>query len=383
MKPVLRHFFAAVLLSLIVASCSKEEGMPSDASRSASGNKEGSKQSAGVLTAGEWNDLENWGFWLDLMQQTAHGEHPYHWSFYNRRRIAVEVRDPHQNPLANVEVTLKRAGSTLFTARTNYKGVAELWADLFRVAGLGSQADLQIELQQGARVLDSVIPYHQGVNTVILPALAAPERAELAFVVDATGSMSDEIRYLQAELLNVITRVRNANMQTDIRTGAVFYRDEQDEYLTRHSDFSSDVHTTLNFIRAQQADGGGDWPEAVHTALEVAIQQLQWSTDCKARILFLVLDAPPHRRADVISSLQAQTLLAAEKGIQIIPITASGIDKSTEFLMRFLALSTNGTYVFLTDDSGVGDPHLTPSVGPYQVEFLNDLLVRLINEQLQ
>ena len=383
MKPVLRHCFAALLLSLFFVGCTKEEGMPSDPSGSASGNKEGSKQPAGVLTAGEWNDLENWGFWLDLMQQAAYQEHLTHWSFYNRRRIAVEVRDPHQNPLANVEVTLKRAGTTLFTARTNHKGVAELWADLFQADGQGSHADLQIDLQQGARVLDSVIPYHQGVNTVILPALAAPERAELAFVVDATGSMSDEIRYLQAELLNVITRVRNANMQTDIQTAAVFYRDEQDEYLTRHSDFSSDVHTTLNFIRAQQADGGGDWPEAVHSALEVAVQQLQWSTNCKTRILFLVLDAPPHHQPDVISSLHAQTLLAAEKGIQIIPIAASGIDKSTEFLLRFLAQSTNGTYVFLTDDSGVGDPHLTPSVGPYQVEFLNDLLVRLINEQLQ
>lgn len=48
--------------------------------------------------------------------------------------------------------------------------------------------------------------------------------------------------------------------------------------------------------------------------------------------------------------------------------------------MRFLAISTNGTYVFVTDDSGVGNPHLKPSVGQYEVEFLNDLMVRLINE---
>jgi hypothetical protein len=59
---------------------------------------------------------------------------------------------------------------------------------------------------------------------------------------------------------------------------------------------------------------------------------------------------------------------------------ASGADKDTEFLMRFFAISTGGTYVFITDHSGVGNPHLIPSVGEYTVEPLNDLMVRLINE---
>ena len=48
--------------------------------------------------------------------------------------------------------------------------------------------------------------------------------------------------------------------------------------------------------------------------------------------------------------------------------------------MRFMAISTNGTYVFITSDSGIGNPHLEPTVGEYEVEFLNDLLVRLINK---
>jgi hypothetical protein len=39
---------------------------------------------------------------------------------------------------------------------------------------------------------------------------------------------------------------------------------------------------------------------------------------------------------------------------------------------------TNGTYVFITNDSGIGNEHLEPSVGEYEVELLNELLVRLI-----
>ena len=71
---------------------------------------------------------------------------------------------------------------------------------------------------------------------------------------------------------------------------------------------------------------------------------------------------------------------AAEKGIKIIPIAASGIDKETEFLMRFFAQATNGTYVFITDHSGVGGSHIEPSIGQFEVEKLNDLMVRLISK---
>jgi len=46
--------------------------------------------------------------------------------------------------------------------------------------------------------------------------------------------------------------------------------------------------------------------------------------------------------------------------------------------MKFTAMLTNGTYVFITDDSGIGNPHLDPVVKDYEVEKLNDLLVRLI-----
>lgn len=46
--------------------------------------------------------------------------------------------------------------------------------------------------------------------------------------------------------------------------------------------------------------------------------------------------------------------------------------------MRFLASATGGTYVFLTDDSGIGNDHLEPAVGEYEVKPLNDLLVEVI-----
>ena len=43
-----------------------------------------------------------------------------------------------------------------------------------------------------------------------------------------------------------------------------------------------------------------------------------------------------------------------------------------------MAVMTGGKYVFLTDDSGVGESHEEPDISGYTVEKLNDLMVREI-----
>ena len=96
--------------------------------------------------------------------------------------------------------------------------------------------------------------------------------------------------------------------------------------------------------------------------------------------MFLILDAPPHSDPEAIGRLKELTARAALEGIRIIPVACSGVDKPTEFILRSIALATNGTYVFLTDDSGVGGAHIEPSTDNYDVEKLNDLFIRLIEQ---
>jgi len=43
-------------------------------------------------------------------------------------------------------------------------------------------------------------------------------------------------------------------------------------------------------------------------------------------------------------------------------------------------MATNGTYVFITDDSGIGEDHIEATVGDYEIKTLNDLIVRLITK---
>jgi hypothetical protein len=178
----------------------------------------------------------------------------------------------------------------------------------------------------------------------------------------------------------VIRKTFEQYKDLNLNVGSVFYRDLHDEYLTKHIELKNDLLKVLNFVKLQKAGGGGDHPEAVNDALRVAIDSLQWREDARSRILFLIMDAPPHDYAK--EEMMQLIAKAAAKGIRIVPIACSGTNKSTEYLMRCMALATNGTYVFLTDNSGVGLPHIKPTTDTYDVELLNTLLQRIIKQMI-
>ena len=339
---------------------------------------------AGVLTAGEWNDLDHWGFWSKLMTGQDYGDISAFWRFYTSRRVAVRVADASGNRLPSVKVVLGQDGKDLWSTRTDNLGEASLWIDPFhdQASVDGLTIDINGTRMDGAPKVTAwnVQQEEADVNFYVIGnAPAAQKKADIAFIVDATGSMSDEIAFLKKDLMNILNRVKGGQSDISLRTGAVFYRDEGDRYVTRHFDFTDSYQQTISFIAMQDAEGGGDLPEAVHTALETGLQNLTWNMSARARIAFLVLDAPAHQdQQGVIESLQASIRNYASYGIKLIPVFCSSPSKDCEFMCRFFAILTGGTYVFLTDDSGVGGDHIEASVGQFEVEPLNDLLVRLI-----
>lgn len=342
---------------------------------------------AGVLTAGEWNDLDNWEFWGNLLNNKAFSGYEPYWKMYTDNRVAVKVTGADDEPAAGVKVELKRGGKTLWSTMTDNAGTAECWVGFFQrdsalAADSAAWKDFTVAIDgkdMEAGTVFSKRSYPVSINEYKIDSYVAPKKsADIAFIVDATGSMSDEIDFLKEDLMAILNAVKDS---TDIalRTGTVFYRDEGDSYLTRFSQFTEDIAGTVGFISEQSANGGGDYEEAVHSALESSLQDLSWDETGRARIAFLVFDAPAHQNhKGVVESLHKSVENYARKGIKIIPVLASGGSKEAEFMGRLFAICTNGTYVFLTDDSGVGGDHIQASVGEYQVEKLGDLLVRLI-----
>ena len=349
-------------------------GAPASSGAWGGGNPNGQFE-PGVLTAGEWNDLDNWDFWNNLLNNQEYYEDVNKWNLKEIKRYSFVVADKNDALVANAEITLLSGDVEVWKTKTDNNGKATLWSDL-DLNGLTAR----IEFEDTEEVVEA-LEYARGVNRIYLDKSVENKKiVDVYFAVDATGSMGDEINYLKVELNNVIERIKENNPSLEMRFGSVFYRDEGDEYVTRPLRFTSDETSLISFISDQSAAGGGDFPEAVHSALDVAITQNTWNDNASARILFLLLDAPPHYTQEVISNIEYNLSHAAEQGIKIVPITASGIDKATEYLMRSFAILTNGTYVFITDDSGVGNDHLEPTIGEFEVEKLNDLMVRLVGE---
>ena len=331
---------------------------------------------AGKLTAGEVNDFTKWYFWTRVLDD-SHRKFISDWRIETRNRFTVQVTNKDGYPIVSRLVSLvDEKGNTLFQAVTDNTGKAELWANL-----LGTQAsaeNLQIRVDDESAPAKS---WSQGLNTFVLDEVCdASDAVDVVFVFDATGSMGDELHYLQAEMRDVIDRAKDATGGLDIRTGAVVYRDHGDEYVTRLSRLTNDIKTTQAFIDKQSANGGGDFPEAIPEALMAAINSVGWNQEARARIAFLVLDAPCHKDSATIALLHEQILNAAAWGIRVVPVVCSGLDESGELLMRSIAMATNGTSFFLTDDSGIGHSHLKPTTDTLKVEHLNDMLVRTIVE---
>ena len=210
---------------------------------------------------------------------------------------------------------------------------------------------------------------------------ANSDMIQLMFVIDATGSMGDEMEYLKVELGDVIRRVVG-DSDCKIFLAFLFYRDDGDKEKFAYSDFA-DVTEPENYAKNssllmnQKASGGGDYPEALDEALEMAMGK-QW-IDGGTKIIFHLYDAPAHTTKSNKMRFEGAVVSAAKKGIRICPVLASGANNLCEYLARQSAIYTGGTFVWITNDSGIGGDHYDPDVKNAVVEKLNDLLVRLIN----
>ena len=74
---------------------------------------------AGVLTAGEWNDLDHWDFWSGLMGSQDYGGMSAYWRMYTPRRVAVRVADAAGKRLPALRITLEQNQKVLWSTLTD------------------------------------------------------------------------------------------------------------------------------------------------------------------------------------------------------------------------------------------------------------------------
>jgi hypothetical protein len=204
---------------------------------------------------------------------------------------------------------------------------------------------------------------------------------DVAVVLDTTGSMGDELRFITGELGGIAKAVVQRHPQVHLRFAVVLYRDIGDEYVVKGLDFTASVDETARRLTDERAQGGGDYPEAAEQALHFANDQLSWSADPGTlRLAFWIADAPHHN--ENAKAMAGAIVNASRRGIRIYPVAGSGANDLLEFTMRAAALATSGRYMFLTDHSGIGGAHKEPRIPCYFVTKLKHALERCIAMEL-
>ena len=389
----------------------------------------------GTLTAGDVDDNLNYESFLGYLQR-ARADKPDLPEIDLRERVTFQIRDSAGRPLSNAHVVIRKQGRNPPLLETyaatdgslqvfpyfdrliyseespsffslmypffegpleveisdpagDYTVVSSLHLDGGVDSGDESgqsgqddesgQSGPNDESSQGTDGQTTATPSGDSRVTIVGVSAALPTELDLMFVIDTTGSMRDELDFVTTELRDISGTVAEQYPGTHIRFGLTVYRDSGDDYVVRDYPFVESLDEMQVQLGNQQARGGGDYPEAMERALSRALQA-DWRPANTARLLFLVADAPPH--AENFPALVEQIRIARQMGVRLYSVAASGIDAGAEYLMRSASALTQARFLFLTDDSEVGNTHAQPSVACAQVTKLASLISRVIAGEL-
>ncbi|MEO8059008.1 MAG: vWA domain-containing protein [Burkholderiales bacterium] len=340
-----------------------------------------------VVTAGVVDDNADFGAYLTYRQRNTH--QPVRERDISERYL-LEVIDAQGRPVHDAEVAVQRAGvaEPVSWARTDTAGRAWLHPRTFIAPAFAAEPVLGVAVRKGgAQARATLVRGQSNALQVRLGVASAAQRPrlDLVFMIDATGSMGDEIDKLKRSMRAMSEQIAQLPGQPDICYGLVAYRDRGDAFITRTHDFTDDLGAFQALLAKVQAQGGGDTPEALNEALHEVVHGLAWRSDA-ARLVVMVADAPPHLDyggPQYDTDMQA----ALAKGIKLFAVGASGLDPVGQYVFRQLAQYTAGRFVFLTYKNAA-DPASGPGtqtvhdVKNYSVQTLDRLVVRLVSEEI-
>ena len=304
-----------------------------------------------------------------------------------RERYLLEVNDAQGRGVPDAEVAVQAANGAATWLRTDAAGKGWIHPDAFDPR---HSSFYDVTVRQGGYQASAVLQRGQkSAVEVQLTAARLPARAklDLVFLVDATGSMGDEIDKLKSSLRSITDEVSRLPSHPDLCLGLVAYRDRGDAFFVRSHDLTNDMNAFQGVLNALQAAAGGDEPEALSEALHEAVHHISWRGDQTTRLVVLLADAPPH--LDYGGPQYDDGMMAAlGKGIKLMSVGASGLNKQGEYIQRQMAQYTGGRFIFLTyadarsPSSGAGR-ETVHDVRNYSVQTLDKLVVRLVREEVE
>ena len=115
---------------------------------------------------------------------------------------------------------------------------------------------------------------------------------DLAFVMDATGSMETYLHFAQEKIISIINKITQ-NSNVNVRVGFIGYKDylEGDTNYIEYPELTNDVQKVKDFITSAYVEGGGDTCEDMVGGLQFALNY-KWKG--RSRFAILIADAPCH-----------------------------------------------------------------------------------------
>jgi hypothetical protein len=334
------------------------------------------------LRAGSVDDNAQWDDYLLYRLQFSEWGIPVHeLDVSGRHTITVVTQSLHPVLGAMVEV-FDPSGERLFTATTGANGTVYYFP---HQSPNPEAKTLQIVALKHGIESSLTTPAEEFDHQLVLdaPSSSDPIRLDVHFLIDATGSMSDEIQQLKDNMISVAERIAAMQSNPNVRYGMTIYRDRGDLFISRSFDFTTDVSDFTEALREVQAEGGGDYPESLNEGLHQALHLPEWRVEETVSLLFLIADAPPHLDYAQDYDYAVDVFSALEDGIKIFPLASSGLDDQGEYIFRQLAQITGGKFLFLTyGPGGAPGDDTSHHVNDYSVLSLDDLVVRLVEEQL-
>ena len=264
-----------------------------------------------------------------------------------------------------------------------------IWGNIGGIGASGSQIATGAGAYYGA--LPSTIDvYYSDVQDANDPNEfnATINTLDLAFCIDTTGSMVDDIAAVKAAARRITDAI--AAKFADYRIGLVDYRDYYDpndanamygspgDWPYRDDvQFTADSNAIVNGLQPLTAGGGNDYPEAVYTALMHCINANalaagltangqarfiqagspglgNWRQGKVVRVILLMGDAPPHS-PEPFTNYVLNDIARAAGGANPVHVVSVfiGQDPNAETSFTSIATATGGAVIQAADANGV------------------------------
>ncbi len=362
------------------------------APRPASGSARNAPSESG-LKAGFSDDNAQFNYFLGFLSEYAMVRHHV---YDVGERLSFRVVDDSGKPVANAELAVRAGNELVASGLSHPDGTFRLYPAALGTSAGSFEVSARVSDARGVRtssvrtasvLVDRDGPRFTEIKLASPRALPDPVPLDVLFVMDTTGSMGDEIARLRATIEIIYANLTALRPRPLVRFGMVLYRDQGDMYVTSLVPFTDDLDAFQYQLDQVSAGGGGDTPEDLESALDDAVNAMDWNSG-GVRVGFIITDAEAHldygRQYTYVDAAND----ARARGIKLFSIGTGGLGLEGEYQLRQIAQLTDAKYIFLTyGESGESEGGKPGSVSHHtganwQAEKLEAIIIRFVKEEV-